>query len=111
MELIFNFQNSFQFVLRGNNILDLCTKLFPLCVKYNFTESVSGMFNKDGIASLAQMINEVDSSADELSVKEDIGFYFKSYLVMLYSCKVLDQDKLVRVFADLQFLLQAVVLL
>ena len=95
IELIFNFQNSFQFVLLGNNILDLCTKLFPLCMKYNFGEIVSGMFNKDGIKSLAQMMNEVDSSADELSVKEDIGFYFKSYLVMLYSYKVLDPDKLV----------------
>ena len=82
----------------GNNILDLCTKLFPLCMKYNFDEIVSGMFSKDGIKSLASMINEVDSSADELSVKEDIKFYFRSYLVMLYSFKVLDQDKLVRAY-------------
>ena len=83
-------------MLLGSNILNLCTKFFPLCMKYKFSETVSGMFNENGIKSLAEMINKIDRSADELSTKEDIGFYFRSYLVMLYSYKVLDEEKLVR---------------
>ena len=80
----------------GSKILNLCTKFFPLCMKYKFGESLSGMFNENGIKSLAEMINRIDRSADKLSTKEDIGFNFRSYLVMLYSFKVLDEEKLVR---------------
>ena len=64
-------------------------------MKYNLRDIVDRNFNKDGLKSLAEMVNEIDKTADDLSSKEDIGFCFRGYLIMLQSSKVLDQTKLV----------------
>lgn len=66
-----------------------------MCMQYNFEDIVKHNFDEEGIKSLAHMVNQIDSNGDELSVKEDLCYYFKSYLIMLYSSKVMDQDKLV----------------
>ena len=87
-----------QFVLLGNNLLDLSTKFFPICMRYGFGDFVTRIFDQDGMKSLAQMVCAIDCNADELSMKEDMCYYFRNYLMMLYSCKVLDQDKMVRHF-------------
>lgn len=65
-------------------------------MKYNFEDFVKCIFERDGIESLAQTFNEIDSNADALSTKEDIGFYFRNYILMLYSNNVMEQDSLVR---------------